>query len=63
LASDSSRTLSIGDAPVSQPSIQLVIGLNVLRRKKAFSSQTDLILDLSLLQPEPGVQSTGFTGQ
>ncbi len=54
--------LGVGDTSVGQPDVQLVEVLEPkLRREEPIANQTDLVLDLSLLPPDAGVQATGST--
>jgi len=54
--------LGVGDAFVGQPGVQFVVGFDPeTRREKTFADETDLVLDLTLLPAEAGVQATGST--
>ena len=54
--------LSVGDALVEQPGVQLLVALHPQPwAEKPFAHQPDLVLDLSFSQPDAGVQATGST--
>jgi hypothetical protein len=55
-------SLGVGDAFVGQPAVQILQRLEAQsRREEAFPHQPDLVLDLTLLPPDAGVQASGST--
>ena len=51
-----------GQAFVEQPAVQFIVALEPQpRREEALAHEANLVLDLTLLQPDAGVQATGST--
>jgi hypothetical protein len=54
--------LGVGHTLVQQPGVQFVVVLDPQPwGEEAFPYQTDLVLDLTLSQPDAGLQATGST--